>query len=109
MHLGQLAGDLVERDVHEAVELNLAHRSVAADRQPDRGAHDAAFGQRGVDDPVVAERLLQAIGNSEHAAQSADVLTHEQHAVVVLQAAAQTVVDGLRERQLHGSALVVHE
>ena len=69
--LGQLAHDLVERGEHEAVELDLADRPVAAQREPDRGADDAGLGERGVHHPVLAEVLLQPVGDAEHAAELA--------------------------------------
>ena len=75
--------------IDEAVELDLAHRPVAAQRQPDRGADDAGLGERGVDDPVLAEVLLQAVGDPEDAAELADVLAHDQDLGVVLHGLAQ--------------------
>ena len=89
VHLGELADDLVERRVDEAVELDLADRPVAAQRQADRGADDAGLGERGVDDPVLAEVLLQAVGDPEDAAELADVLAHDEDLGVVLHGLAQ--------------------
>ncbi len=43
-HMRELGHDLVEGGVDEAVELDLAHRPVAAQGQPDRGADDARLG-----------------------------------------------------------------
>ena len=100
-HLGQLADDLVERRVHEAVELDLADRPVAAQREPDRGAHDAGLGQRGVDDAALAEVLLQPVGDPEHAAELAHVLTHDEHLGVVVERLAQAGVERLGQGQ-HG-------
>ncbi len=91
VHLRHLGDDLVVRRVDEAVELDLADRPVAADRQADRGADDAGLGQRGVDHPVLAEVLLQAVGDPEDAAELADVLAHDDDLGVVLQGAAQAV------------------
>jgi hypothetical protein len=76
-HLGDLADDLVERGVDEPVELDLHDGTVAAQRHTDGGADDAGLGQRGVDDPVLAEVLLQVLGDPEHATELADVLTHD--------------------------------
>ena len=89
VHLGDLADDLVERRVDEAVELDLDDRPVAAQGQADRGADDAGLGQRGVDDPLLAEVLLQAVGDPEDAAELADVLAHEEDLGVVLHGRAQ--------------------
>lgn len=65
VHLGDLADDLVEGRVDEAVELDLADGAVAAQRHADRGADDAGLGERAVDDAVLAEVLLQALGDAE--------------------------------------------
>ena len=78
VHLGELGDDLVVRREDEAVELDLHDRAVAAQRQADRGADDAGLGERGVDDPVLAEVLLQAVGDPEDAAELADVLAHDE-------------------------------
>ena len=100
VHLGDLADDLVVRRVDEAVELDLDDRPVAAQRHADRGADDAGLRQRAVDDPVLAEVLLQAVGDPEDAAELADVLAHHQDLGVVLHRLAQSGVEALRERDL---------
>jgi hypothetical protein len=96
-HLRHLGDDLVVRGKDEPVELDLADRPVAANGQADRGADDAGLGQRGVDDAVLAEVLLQTVGDPEDAAELADVLAHDDDLGVVLQAAAQAMVEGLAE------------
>ncbi len=105
--LGDLADDLVVGRVDEAVELDLDDRPVAAHRHADRGADDAGLGQRAVDDAVLAEVLLQSVGDPEDAAELADVLTHDQDLRVVLHRLAQPHVEALGERDLlgHVSAL----
>ncbi len=102
VHLGDLADDLVVRRVDEAVELDLADRPVAADREPDRGADDAGLGQRGVDDAVLAEVLLQAVGDPEDAAELADVLAHQDDLGVVLHGLAQAGVECLADGERLG-------
>ena len=97
VHLRHLRHDLVVRRVDEAVELDLADRPVAADGQADRGADDAGLGQRGVDHPLLAEVLLQAVGDPEDAAELADVLAHDEDLGVVLQGAAQAGVERLAD------------
>src|SRR4051794_40573004 len=99
-HLRQLADDLVVGRVDEPVELDLADRPVTAQRQADRGADDAALGERGVDDPVLAEVLLQPVGDPEDTAELADVLAHDEDLRVVLHRRAQAGVDGLGDRRL---------
>ena len=75
--LGHLRHDLVEGRVDEPVELDLAHRPVAPNGQPDRRADDAGLGQRRVDHAAVAEVPLQTLGDAEHTAELPDVLAHE--------------------------------
>jgi hypothetical protein len=62
--LGQVADDLVEGRVAEAVELHLGHRPVAAQGQPDADPHDGRLGQRGVHHPLLAEVLEQPVGDA---------------------------------------------
>ena len=101
MQLRELRGDLVERREDEPVELDLAHRAVAAHREPDRGADDAGLGERGVEHPLLAEVLLQAVGHPEDAAEPADVLAHDDDLGVVLHRRAQAVVQRLGHRHGH--------
>ena len=58
-------------------------------RQPDGGADDARLGQRGVQHPLLAEVLLQAVGDPEDAAELADVLAHHEDLGVALHRRAQ--------------------
>ncbi len=102
VHLGQLGDDLVEGRVDEAVELDLHDRAVAAQREADRGADDAGLGERGVDHPVLAEVLLQAVGDPEDAAELADVLAHQDGLRVALQRLAQRPVERLGDAELAG-------
>ena len=81
------------------------HRPVAAQREADRGADDAGLGQRGVDDPVLAEVLLQAVGDPEDAAELADVLTHDQDLGVVLQRRAQAALIALAREKVIVAAM----
>src|SRR5947209_6663499 len=82
MHLGDLRHDLVERWIHEAVELDFTHRPVPPDGQADRGADDAGLGKGRVDDALFTEVLLQAVGDTKDAPQLADVFTHDEYLVV---------------------------
>ncbi len=84
MQLRELTDDLVESRIDEPVELDLTHRPVAPHRQADRGADDPRLGERGVDDALLAEVLLQTVGDAEDAAELADVLTHDEDPLVVL-------------------------
>ena len=105
VQLGHLGDDLVEGGVHEPVELDLAHRSVAAHGKPDGRADDAGLGQRRVDHPAVAEVALEALGDPEHASELPDVLTHQDDLRVALHGPAQPGVERLAQRHggHHGS------
>ena len=75
-HRRGLRRQLVERDADELDEHHLDHRLQAADRGADRGAHEAHFGDRRVDDAVRAVLLKQSVGTFERAARFRDVLAH---------------------------------
>ena len=74
----QVADDLVEGGVDETVELDLGDRPGPGDGHPNGGADDPRLVERGVDHPVLAEPLLEALGDPEDAAGEPDVLA-EQH------------------------------
>jgi hypothetical protein len=101
VHLRDLAHDLVEPGVDEAVELDLAHRAVTADSQAHRRADDARLGERGVPHPLLTEVLLEPVGDPEHPAQPSHVLAHDHDFGVVLQSLAQTLVEGLGQGDRH--------
>jgi hypothetical protein len=100
-HLGDRADDVVERRIDEPIELDLHDGPVAPQRQPDRRPHDPRLGQRRVDDPVLAEVLLQALGHPEHPAELADVLAHEDHLGVAFHRRPHAAGDPLREGGRH--------
>ena len=99
MQLRDLADDLVERGVDEAVELDLHDGPVAAEGEADRGAHDAGLGERRVDHALRAELVEQSVGDAEDTAELADVLPHDENLGVIGHRTAQALVDGLRHRQ----------
>src|SRR5690606_29037554 len=86
---------------HEPVELDLDDRAEATVGQTDRGAHDRRLGQRRVHHPLLAEVLLQPVGDAEYAAEPTDVLPQEHHLGVVLHRRSQAGVHRLGEAQLH--------
>lgn len=100
VHLRELRDDLVVRREDESVELDLHHRAVAAQGEADRGADDARLGERGVDDPVLAEVLLESVGDPEDTAELADVLAHDEDLGVGVEGRAQRLVDRLGQRHL---------
>src|SRR5262245_36721252 len=104
MHLRNLRHDLVVRRVNKAVELDLAYRAVPANGESNGGPDDAGLGERSVHHPLLAEVLLQTVGNSEDAAQLSDVLTHDENLRVILERFAQTFVQRLAEGHRGGRA-----
>ena len=92
-----LGQDLVEGREDEVRELDLGHGPQAIHRGTDRGAHDHRFGQRRVDDPVIAELGPQAVRDQEHAALLADVLTQHDHARIAPHFVGQRLPDRLDE------------
>src|SRR5438067_2720761 len=96
--LGEVRCDLLERRIRETVELHLADRLEPVDRQADPRSDDARLRERCVDDALLAKLLLELVGDTEHAAGLADVLTQDDDAIVALHAIAQGLVQTLRER-----------
>ena len=72
-----LGDDLVRRRVEVVGELDLHHRPQAVGGHADRGADDAAFGDRRIEHAVLAVFGLQAFGAAEHAAEVAHVLAED--------------------------------
>src|SRR6516165_9545985 len=99
-HLRQLVDDLVGGREDEAVELDLAHRPVAAQREADGGADDPRLGERRVHHAVLTEVFLEAVGDPEHAAELADVLTHDEHLGVGFERPAHPLVQGTGKSEL---------
>ena len=77
----------------EVGELDLGDRQQAVERHPDRDADDAGLGERGVDDPMLAELRHPAVGDAEDAAAGADVLAQKDDALVVGDLIVQCVAD----------------
>ena len=78
----------------EVGELDLSDREQTVERHPDRDAHDARLGERGVDHPMLAELRHPAVGDAEDPAASADVLTEQDDAFVRRDLVVQRVADG---------------
>ena len=68
----------------EVGELHLRHRPLAGQRETEPDAGDGGFRQRRVDDARLAESLAQAVGDQEHAALLAHVLSQHHDALVAL-------------------------
>ncbi len=98
--LGRFADDLVEGREDEIRELDFGDGAETVERHADRRADDAAFGERRVDHTVFTELVVEAGGDAEHAAHLADVLTEDDHVVVVAHLGAERVVHRLNQSHL---------
>ena len=79
----------------EPQELYLGDRPHPGHGQPERRPGDDCFGQRHVNNAVLAEHLLQAVGHAEHATEPANVLAEHHHPLVLLHLQQQGVADRL--------------
>ncbi len=89
MHLAGDVHELVEAARDEVRELHLAHRPHPDHGRADRGADDPRLGERGVHHAIGAELLDEPVGDLERATEHADVLAHQEHALVGTQLVAQ--------------------
>jgi hypothetical protein len=78
----QFADDLVVGRIDVIDELDLRDRAQAVQAHADGGRDDAAFGDRRVEHAMFAVLALQPIGGAKHAAEVADVLAHQHHALI---------------------------
>src|SRR6476659_10140717 len=101
MHLGGLSHDLVEGRKNESIELDLTHGPVAAQRHPYSSADDARFGKGRIDHSMLAEILLQSLGDPEDAAKLADILSGDDDRGAGFQSTTQARIERLRHGQ-HG-------
>ena len=68
-------------------------RPHAHERRADRGADDRRLGDRRVDDPLLAELVVQPFGDLERAAVGADVLADDEDALVALHLLGERLAD----------------
>ena len=108
--LRDMADDLVQRGVGEAVELHLHDGAQAVQRHAERGTGDAGLRDRRVEAAVGAHLGLQSVGDAEHTAELADILAVDDHGVVRAHRVAQRGVERAGHRQLHqaGSSAAVN-
>src|SRR6202171_1923795 len=90
--LRDVAHDLLERRIDEAIELDLRYRPKTSERQADRDPDDRRLGQRRIEDALLAERLLQAVRDPKDPAQRAHVLAKDQDVLIAGQGIAQREV-----------------
>ena len=99
-NLAGLRHQLVGALVQEPHELDLGHRPQPGQRHAERRPDDGRLGQRRVEHAPVAEASLQAVGGPKHTAQLANVLAHDDHALVAAQRLAQRAIDRLHHDRL---------
>ncbi len=81
--------DLVERQQREVDRHQLDDRSQSAHRRAHADSDDRVLRDRRVANTALVELLQQTVGDLERAAEHADVLAQQQHALVALQLLAQ--------------------
>src|SRR5262245_41884298 len=75
----RLVHDLIEGARDEIRELHLRDGPIAALRRADADADNRRLGDRCVDDPHLAEFLVQSLRHAERAAVRADVFAEDEH------------------------------
>jgi len=94
-HLGRMVDDLVGCQQREVDGHDLDHRAQAGQRGAHTHTHEAIFGDGRVLHPAFAELLEQPLRHFERAVVQADVLAHQEHAVVALHFLAQRLIQRL--------------
>ena len=79
---GGVVEDLVQRQQAEVDGHDLDDRPEAGDGRPDPRADEGRLRQRRVADAVLPELFQQSLGDGEAPAVTADVLAHQEHALV---------------------------
>ena len=95
-HLGCLVDDLLHRQRREIRELEFEDRPQAGHRRADCDARAAKLGDRRVHHAVGAEALDEVARHLEGAAIDADVLAHQEDALVGFHGDRHGLLDGLR-------------
>ena len=70
-HLGRVVDELIHGQEEEVGVLHVGDGAEAGQRRAHRDARQPQLGDRGVEDPLVAEFIRQAQGHSERAAEAA--------------------------------------
>ncbi len=98
-HLGGLVDDLLHGERREIGELELEDRTHASHGCTDCDASAAQLRDRRIHHALGAEAFHQIAGDLESAAIDADVLAHEEHALIALHGNGHGFLDGLRVAQ----------
>ena len=93
--LGCVIDDLVHRDEQEIEGHDLDHRALAEHRGADARADEPLLGDRGVAHAVGPELVEQAGGDLVGAAEDADLLAHDEDALIARELLAQRQADRL--------------
>jgi hypothetical protein len=96
--LGCVIDDLVHRDEQEVEGHDLDHRALAEHRGADPRADKALLGDRAVAHAVGPELVEQAGGDLVGAAEDADLLAHDEDALIARELLAQRQADRLAVR-----------
>ena len=99
--------NLVQREQAEIDRHDLDYRPHPAERRADARAHEGGLGQRGIPDPLRAKFFQQPEADGETAAVAADILAHQEYAVILAQGPAQAARMASRQVVFAGSALVM--
>ena len=94
-HLGGLVDDLLHGERGEIGKLELENGTQAGQRRTHGDAGAAQFGNRRVHDTVGTETLDQIAGDLEGAAIDADILAHQEDALILLHGDRHGFLDGL--------------
>ena len=114
-HIAQLGGlidDLLHRQHRKVGELEFVDRPHAGQRRADRDAGAAEFRDRRIHDALVAEAFDEIAGHLKGAAVDADILAHQEHALVAFERDGERFADRLGVGELaaaHGRALAAGE
>ncbi|MDI2022539.1 hypothetical protein PJL18_03079 [Paenarthrobacter nicotinovorans] len=98
VHPGDLADDLVDGRIGEAIELDLGNRVETGHGQAHGHAQDAGLGQGRVEHAVLAVLGLEAVGDAEHATEPAAVFAEDDSFGVF----GENLIECAVERLLHG-------
>ena len=109
-HLGCVVDELIHRQEQEVGVLHVGDGAQAGQCRADRDARQPQLGDRGVEDPLVAEFIRQAQGHSERPAEAAgdaDVLADAEDEWVAPHFFTDALADRLSDAHLgHGVVLM---
>jgi hypothetical protein len=96
----RLIDDLIEAARDEVGKLHFRHRTVAAHRRADAHADNRRLGNRRVDDPHLAELVIEPLSHAKRPAVRADIFPEHEHFRVAAHFFEERLADGFQIRQL---------